>query len=198
MLEKLGVEVRLNTPVTPELCRELKPEVIVAALGAVTSTPAIPGIKGEQVVTAVEAFTAPDLAKGNCLVLGAGTTGLELAIYLASLGKAVQVIEARSAREASAGTYAMQLRKYGITVEYETRAAEILQEGVKVVCGEGEKRIPCDTVINALGMTPLWDAADALRFCAPEFHQIGDCRMSRNLMATTSEAWTAARNIGCF
>ncbi len=198
MLEKLGVEVRLNTPVTPELCRELKPEVIVAAVGAVTSTPAIPGIKGEQVVTAVEAFTAPDLAKGNCLVLGAGTTGLELAIYLASLGKAVQVIEARSAREASAGTYAMQLRKYGITVEYETRAAEILQEGVKVVCGEGEKRIPCDTVINALGMTPLWDAADALRFCAPEFHQIGDCRMSRNLMATTSEAWTAARNIGCF
>ena len=46
-------------------------------------------------------------------------------------------------------------------------------------------------------MKPRWDEADALRFCAAEFYQIGDCRKARNLMATTSEAWTAARNIGC-
>ena len=198
MLEKLGVEVRLNTPVTPALCAEVKPEVIVAALGAVTATPNIPGIAGEKVKTAVEVFSRPELAKGDCLILGAGTTGLELAIYLASLGKKVRIVEARSAREASAGTYAMQLRKYGLTVEYETRAAEVGPEGVRAVSPEGEKRIPCDTVVNALGMTPLWDEADSLRFCAPEFHQIGDCRMARNLMATTSEAWTAARNIACY
>ncbi len=197
MLEKLGVEVRLNTPVTPALCREIKPDAIVAALGAETAVPPIPGIKGEKVITAVAAFTDASLARGKSLILGAGTTGLELAIYLASRGKDVEVIELRSPREAPAGTYAMQLRKYGITVSFETRVLEVLPEGVKVSVGGQEKVIPCDTVINAMGMAPRWDEADSLRFCAPEFYQIGDCLKSRNIMATTSEAWTIARNIGC-
>ena len=195
MLEKLGVEVRLNTPVTPALCAELKPDAVIAALGAVTAAPPIPGLDGAK--DAIAVYTEPSLAKGKCVILGAGTTGLELAIYLASLGKEVRILEARSAREAPAGTYAMQLRNYGLKVEYGVRAAEILPEGVKV-SGETEGIIPCDTVINALGRTPLWDEADALRDCAPEFHQIGDCLKVRNLMATTSEAWTIARNIGCF
>ncbi len=199
MLEKLGVEVRLNTPVTPELCAEIKPDAIVAALGAETAAPPIPGLTGENVRTAVEVFADAGLAKGKSVILGAGTTGLELAIYLASLGKEVRIVEMRSAAEAAgtAGTYAAQLKKYDITVEYGTKADAITPEGVRVRAGEDERIIPCETVVNALGMKPRWDEADTLRFCAPEFYQIGDCLKARNLMATTSEAWTAARNIGC-
>ena len=199
MLEKLGVEVRLNTPVTPELCAELKPDAIVAALGASTAKPPIPGLEGENVKTAVEVFADAGLAKGKSVILGAGTTGLELAIYLASLGKEVRILEMRSASEAAgtAGTYASQLQKYDIKVEYGVKADAILPDGVKASAEGDERFIPCQTVINALGMKPRWDEADALRFCAAEFYQIGDCRKARNLMATTSEAWTAARNIGC-
>lgn len=200
MLEKLGVEVRLNTPVTPELCSELKPDAVIAAMGAVTATPPIPGMGGENSLTAVEVYTDASKAKGKCVILGAGSTGLELAIYLSSLGKEVRVLELRSAREARGGaaTYMNQLNRYGINVEYGTKALEVLPNGIRVVAEDGEKLIECDTVINAMGRRPLWEEADALRNCAPEFHQIGDCRMARNLMATTSEAWTAARNIGCF
>ncbi|MCR4706433.1 MAG: FAD-dependent oxidoreductase, partial [Clostridiales bacterium] len=199
MLEKLGVEVRLNTPVTPELCAELKPDAIVAALGAVTATPPIPGLDGENVKTAVEVFADASLARGKSVILGAGTTGLELAIYLASLGKEVRILEMRSAAETAgtAGTYASQLAKYDLKVEYGVKADAILPDAVKARAGDDERLIPCETVINALGMKPRWDEADALRFCAAEFYQIGDCLKARNLMATTSEAWTAARNIGC-
>ena len=199
MLEKLGVEVRLNTPVTPELCAEIKPDAIVAALGASTAMPPIPGLEGENVKTAVEVFADASLAKGRSVILGAGTTGLELAIYLASLGKEVRILEMRSASEAAgtAGTYASQLQKYDIKVEYGVKADAILPDGVKASAEGDERFIPCQTVINALGMKPRWDEADALRFCAAEFYQIGDCLKARNLMATTSEAWTAARNIGC-
>ena len=200
MLEKLGVEVRLNTPVTPELCRELKPDAVVAALGAVTAKPPIPGIDGKNTLTAVEAYTDAAKAKGKCVILGAGATGLELAIYLSSLGKEVRVLEMRNDRAArgNAATYISQLQKYKITVEYGAKALEILPEGVRVSAEGEEKTVSCDTVINAMGMRPLWEETDALRACAAEFHQIGDCRMARNLMATTSEAWTAARNIGCY
>ena len=193
--KQLGVEVRLNTEVTPALCRALKPDAVVAALGAVTAMPPIPGL--DRAKDAIAVYTDTALARGRCVILGAGTTGLELAIFLAAQGKDVRILEARSAGEAPAGTYAMQLRNHGLKVEYGVRAAELLPEGVRVT-GETEGIIPCDTVINALGRTPLWDEADTLRDCAPEFHQIGDCLKVRNLMAATSEAWTIARNIGCY
>lgn len=199
MLAKSNVDVRLRTEVTPELCKTLKPDVILAAMGAVTMMPPIPGLTGENVKTAIEVFTDSSFAKGKSVILGAGSSGLELAIYLSSLGKEVEVIEMRDARAAAgAATYAGQLAKYGIKVAYDTKAEEILPEGVKVKAAGEEKILPCDTVINALGMKPLWEVADALGVCAPEFHQIGDCRKARDIMASTSEAWTVARNIGCF
>ncbi|MBO4331424.1 MAG: FAD-dependent oxidoreductase, partial [Oscillospiraceae bacterium] len=102
VLTKLGADVRLGTEVTAELCRELRPDVIVAALGSVTAQPPIPGIKGENVITAVDAFSDASLINGKCVILGAGATGLELAIYLASLGKDVRILEKRSAAEAAA------------------------------------------------------------------------------------------------
>ncbi len=197
MLEKLGVEVRLNTPVTPELCRELRPDAVVAALGAAAALPPIPGIRGGSVMDAVDAFADASLITGDCVILGAGSTGLELAVYLASLGKRVRVLEKRSAREAPAGTYAMQLSRYGLKPEYGAEVLEILPEGVRVRIGEEESFLPCAAVINAMGRRPLWDEADALRFAAPEFWQVGDCLKVGNLMAATGDAWTAARNIGC-
>ena len=111
----------------------------------------------------------------------------------------MRILELRSAEEAASGaaTYAAQLAKYDLKVEYGVRADAILPDAVKARAGDDERLIPCDTVINALGMKPRWDEADALRSCAGEFYQIGDCLRARNLMATTSEAWTAARNIGC-
>ena len=200
VLSKLGVEVRLQTEVTPELCRELRPDAIVAALGAVTAMPPIPGLDGGNAVTAVDAFADASLARGSCVILGAGTTGLELAIYLASLGKAVKILEKRSAGEAmdTAAAYAMQLDSCGLRVEYGADVLAVLPEGVRVRSGAEERVLLCDTVINALGRRPLWDEADALRDCAPEFYQIGDCLRPGNLMAATGEAWTAARSIGCF
>ncbi len=200
VLSKLGVDVRLNTEVTPELCAQIRPDAIAAALGAVANTPPIPGLDGENVRTAAEAFADPSAAKGKCVVLGAGLTGLELAIYLGSLGKEVRILELLNEGEAMeiSAAYAREMAKYGLTVEYGVKVEKIHKDCIKVTCAEGKRDVQCDTVLNAMGLRPLWDEADALRDCAPEFYQIGDCLSPRDLMATTSEAWTAARNIGCY
>ena len=58
------------------------------------------------------------------------------------------------------------------------------------------KLYEADTVINALGMAPLRDTADELRFCAPVFHQIGDCLAVKNIHEATTMAHQAAMNIG--
>ncbi|MDR0838950.1 MAG: hypothetical protein LBN99_04835, partial [Oscillospiraceae bacterium] len=62
---------------------------------------------------------------------------------------------------------------------------------------DGEKKtFEADTVIYAVGQAPLWHEADELKFCAPEFHQLGDCLTPKNIRAATKAAFFAASNIG--
>ena len=63
---------------------------------------------------------------------------------------------------------------------------------------EGEKFFEADTVIYAVGQRPMSEAALALRFCAPEFHQIGDCIIPKNITNATGSAFMIARDIGRF
>lgn len=57
------------------------------------------------------------------------------------------------------------------------------------------KLFEAETVIYATGRSPLHAEADALRCCAPEFHQIGDCWMARNIQQATRMAFAVARDI---
>jgi NADPH-dependent 2,4-dienoyl-CoA reductase/sulfur reductase-like enzyme len=196
LLEKLGVEVRLNTHVTPALIEELRPEAVVAAIGAEPFIPPLPGIGGENVFTAAQVFADPEKAKGKTLILGAGKTGLELGIYLRMLGKEAELAEMAPRGEGPGETYEARLEEYALKVRYEARAEEITPRGVVCAAPEGRVTIPADTVVLALGTLPRWEEAAALSGFTGEFCQIGDCREARNLMAATGEAWSAARNIG--
>lgn len=53
-----------------------------------------------------------------------------------------------------------------------------------------------DTVIYAVGQTPLWDEAEKIQCCAPEFYMIGDCQLPSNIERATQTARTVARDIG--
>ena len=55
-----------------------------------------------------------------------------------------------------------------------------------------------DTVIYAIGQKPLYEEASALRYSAPEFYQIGDCNVPKNVTAATSAAYTIAKDIGVY
>jgi 2,4-dienoyl-CoA reductase-like NADH-dependent reductase (Old Yellow Enzyme family)/thioredoxin reductase len=58
-----------------------------------------------------------------------------------------------------------------------------------------KKLVEADTVIYAVGREPLHDEADTLRFCAPEFHQIGDCLTPKNIQHATRMAFAVARDV---
>ncbi|MBR4702343.1 MAG: FAD-dependent oxidoreductase [Oscillospiraceae bacterium] len=196
LLEQLGVEVRLNTPVTPALVEELKPEAIVAAIGAEPKRPPIPGLDGENVFTAADVFEDPEKAKGKTLILGAGKTGLELGIWLRMLGKEVGLVEMAPRGAGPGETYEVRIEEYALNIRYETKVEEITSDGAVCETPEGKVTIPADTVVLALGTSPRWEEAAALSGFTGEFCQVGDCREARNLMAATGEAWSAARNIG--
>ena len=88
----------------------------------------------------------------------------------------------------------IQERKIGVALS--TKAMAIRPDGVEAEDAEGKRFFPADTVIYAVGQKPLSDEAIALNACAPEFYLVGDCLSARSILAATTEAYNAARDIG--
>ena len=96
MIKRAPIDVRLGTEVTPGLADMSGAEVIIAALGAREAVPPIPGIDGANVLGAEEAYMLPGktgAAGSKVIILGGGLVGIELAIFLSSLGRKVTIIE---------------------------------------------------------------------------------------------------------
>lgn len=78
-LDKLGVDVRLNTEATPESVAAMKPDAVISAVGADAFILPVPGVDGSNVLTAEEAY---DRVKSgaplgeNLVVLGGGLGGM--------------------------------------------------------------------------------------------------------------------------
>jgi 2,4-dienoyl-CoA reductase-like NADH-dependent reductase (Old Yellow Enzyme family)/thioredoxin reductase len=200
---KAPIEVRLNTEVTPALAESLRADVIIAALGARPILPKIKGIDGSNVLGAEEVYYHPEKAGKRIAMLGGGLVGAELSIYLAQLGRDVTIIEMLPELNDGGNmlqglSIRQQIKKYGITVHLNTRALEICGNGVVCEGPGGQKLCEVDTVIYAIGQKPLREEADALRFCAPEFYQIGDCLTPRNITEATKSAYNITRDIGRF
>ncbi len=196
MIEKLGIEVKLNTPVNADVVGEINPDAIIMCIGGAPIRPNIPGIDGENVVGVEEAFANPELAKGKVVIVGAGASGTELGIYLKELGKDVTVIEAKA--DAGQGRYKSKIEEVGLVTYAGTAAKEIKADGIVCETAEGEKVLEADTVVLALGIRPLWEEVDALSSFAGEFYQAGDCRAPRNIIEATGEAWSMANLVGRF
>ena len=173
---------------------EINPDALIVAIGGKAIRPNIPGIDGANVLSVEAAFENPELVKGNALIIGAGRSGTELAIYLGELGKKASLIDALP--KVNQSLYLSQIAKYQLVTSAGTKAKEIRADGVLCDTPDGEKFFPADTVILALGVKPLWEEVDALSSFAGEFYQAGDCRKPRNMMDATGEAWTMANLIG--
>ncbi|SHI13318.1 2,4-dienoyl-CoA reductase [Sporobacter termitidis DSM 10068] len=200
---KAAVDVRLNTPVTKALAEAIAPDVIIAALGGRPVVPGIRGIDGKNVLSAEEAYINPEKAGRRVVILGGGLVGVELAIYLAQLGRTVTVVEMLD-RLNDGGNFLhmmglnVELARYHIGVALGTKAAEINEKGVVGQGPDGERLFEADTVVYAVGQRPLDGEAAALSACAPEFYMIGDCSVPKNIAAATSAAYTVARDIGVY
>ncbi|MBW2363797.1 MAG: FAD-dependent oxidoreductase [Deltaproteobacteria bacterium] len=76
-----------NQAVTADFIKEIQPDLLVWATGAVQNVPAIEGLENQHTMTAIDYFKNPQLLKGpRVLVIGAGRTGLEIAEKLGKDG----------------------------------------------------------------------------------------------------------------
>jgi len=196
-----NITLLLNTEANTETAAKYAPDVIIAALGARPVKPAIPGIDGKNVLSAEYAYLNAEDTGKNVVILGGGLVGQELGLYLRQNGREVTILEMQDAPDPGENMLhvrglGFQLKADGVKLVLSTKALAVTESGVEAEGPDGKVFFPADTVIYAVGQRPLYEAADELRFAAPEFYQIGDCLSARTIRAATSEAFITARDIG--
>jgi 2,4-dienoyl-CoA reductase-like NADH-dependent reductase (Old Yellow Enzyme family)/thioredoxin reductase len=179
-LEKAGVEVRLNTEVTPELAGQINPDVLIVAVGSAPHIPPIPGIDGGNVVPADDLYARRNEIGQKVVVLGGGLVGCETAVHFAREGKDVTVVEMLPdlCPDANARHRPLLLAELRKSVDCRTglKAVRVLKDGLVCADKDGnEITFKADTVVLAAGRRPLRAAAGSLRDCAPEVVELGDC-----------------------
>lgn len=195
-----GVEIHLNTEVTPELAEKENADALIVAVGSTPLVPPIPGLDGENVVIVNDYYKQKEKVTDKVVVFGGGLAGCECAIHLGMEGKEVHLVEMRNelAPDANARHRPLLLKeidKY-VTVHTGCRGMEVTKEGI--VCETEEKEqilVPGTSVICALGQRSRTNVVEKLRDCAPYVAVIGDAGKVSTITNAVYEGYHAALDI---
>lgn len=191
-----GVTVLLNTEVTPEYVKQAAPDALIVAIGSDVLVPPIPGIHGENVITAIEAEQHPEKLGKRIAMMGGGLVGAEAACAFAHEGHEVSIIEMKPDVAMEVNSFyrggLMPHVRESAKLYLNTKVKEITPAGVLVENETGAFLVEADTVVNALGLRAPYARADALMDAAEESYLIGDCqRVSMIYKAISEGFWTA-------
>ena len=180
MVEKLGVDIRLNTTADKAYIAGLKPDVLFVATGAKPIVPKIEGMDGGNVIGAIDTYYEPDRVGKKVVMIGGGLVGVETALCLADQGKDVTVIEMTSKAYADANrlhaeAIRLAVEERNVEILTDTKCVAITGEGVIAEAGGEKKLIEADTVVYSVGMKADTDTYAELYDAAPEVYRIGDC-----------------------
>ncbi|MCP4268813.1 MAG: FAD-dependent oxidoreductase [Candidatus Brocadiaceae bacterium] len=85
-IKKLNVKIQTSKKVDLKTIKELKPDVVIDAVGGSPIIPKISGIKGKNVVVAEDVFDNKVNVGKDVVIIGGGTIGCETALYTAKMG----------------------------------------------------------------------------------------------------------------
>ncbi|MBQ9425020.1 MAG: FAD-dependent oxidoreductase [Erysipelotrichaceae bacterium] len=156
-IKAAGVEVKLNTPATPDEVKAIKAEAVFMAAGGKAVRPLIEGI--DRAVTAEDVLAGKAGVKGeNVVIVGGGVTGLETAEYL---GKDHKVTVVEMLDKVGGNLYpsvtmhlAQEIMKTGGTIAKGKALMSVGKDSVTVKDAHSneESAIPADTVVLAMGV----------------------------------------------
>jgi len=197
---KCGAKIILNTEVTAKTVIKENPDVLIIAVGATPVFPEIKGVDSRIVCWAGDVDTGKVETGEKIVVVGAGLTGIESAISLASHGKDVIVIEMLgphtllSEAPMSHRYYLLdRIKEYNIRIIMDTKLDSINEKGISVTGGGKSTDYEADTIILAMGLRPRKEKVNELRRLIPETEVfvVGDCVKPRNIFSANHEAFNA-------
>ena len=202
-LKELKVEIRLNTKATKENIAALTPDTVYVAEGSTPVSLKLPGIEDEKVVNAGDVLSGKEKVGKNCMIIGGGLVGCELALHLQQHGHAVTIVEAlpdilkAGAPMAPMNEWMLRdlINFHGIQLKTNARLLKITQAGAVIEQSEEESELPADSVIIAVGFRSKSTLFEELKFDYDQIYNLGDGKKVRNIRAAIWEAYEVARSL---
>lgn len=194
-MDKLGVEVRLNTEVKD--LQEFKGHHVVIATGSKARVlRRVPG--HERMVEACELLNGEKSVGKSVAIIGGGLTGCEIAYELALKGHDVSIVEMKDDLVSQKGVClanSSYLREWfawkKVPVYLETALKEVKED--RIICADKEGKtieIPCDSVVSSAGYI-----SSPLVTKGKKVHLVGDCLSVGNLKTVIWRAYEVAMKI---
>lgn len=191
-LERLGVEIHLNTHLDAAGLRREQASVVVIATGAEPIRPALAGAHGMTVVTGRDVLERSVAHQGHIVVAGGGCSGAQTAEYLATCGHEVTLIEAEGgiAADVPADERALllgRLHGHGVKLLTDTRLISLARGNIVVNALHETRMLPADMVVMCLGSRPVNALASTLDEDKIAGYVVGDARQPRKVTEAIAE-----------
>lgn len=197
--ERLGAQIRLNTPISKEIIEEVKPHTVFNAIGAKPIVPRIPGSDLPFVVNSHDVLNGISKVSGNVVIVGGGLVGMEVAEYTAQQGCKVTALEMMKEVCADMGMARKSHVLESVAIAGIQTVTEVtvtaIEQGKVIGTKEGQTiEYPCDYAIMAIGSKSL-DGSEIenwTREMGAGYITIGDAGMARRALNAVAEAYEAA------
>lgn len=194
-LEEAQVNVHLNTEFMPELLPDYNPDLLVIAIGAKPFIPAIPGQSSR--ISAMEEILSGELQMQGekVAIIGGGSSGCELAEFLADAGNQVTIIE--QAAQLAFGLENMtrlgllgRVKAKGIGIKTATVVKAIKEDELILYRkkDEQEEILPVDRIVLACGYKADQALYETVKDQVENVYIIGDASAARGVQEALEEA----------
>lgn len=194
-VERLGIEVKLNTEPTPEEIESAGFDVVIACTGSVAKRPPVEGADADGVWTPDDVIQERAELGQKVVVVGGAEVATETAMYLADIGKDVTIItreDTLAKREARAGglhnVHEVHFPDLGYGVlgpvwciydnlspVFQAQTTKVTPNSVTYISKDGEEvTVDCDSVVVTGGYAACIESALKYGTCASEFYLAGD------------------------
>jgi len=201
-LEKLGVTVLMNTPLTAQTVKDGRPDAVIVATGSVPARINISGLDQPFVTTAQDVLEGKTSLGEKVAVIGGGMIGCETANHLAHHGRKPTIIEmlcelAGEEPVAIKRILFQSLKENEVPIYCNSTVTGIREDGsVEIVQGGEQKALgPFETVVLAGGMQPVNNLVAELEGIVGNLQSVGDANSVRTVLEALEEGYEAGLKV---
>lgn len=199
-LQRLRVDVRLNSKASLEVLKEENPYAVILATGSKPLAPEIEGIEGENVFLAEDVLLGKvSMGNGNVAVIGGGFRGCEIAELIAHGGNNTAIVEmapgiASDADYITSGYLVERLEKENVSILTSHQLIKVSKNKILLRDIEKDEEVEksYDKVVLALGGRPNDEILDSVLSHFENVKVIGDLKEPRRIGDAIREGFEKA------
>lgn len=188
-LEKTNVEVVLNKEAQAEEVIAGDWDAVILATGSRPIVPPIPGIDGENVLSAVEVLRDGIALTGKVAVIGGGLVGIETLLHIEETAEKVYCVEMmddilKTATHLFNNDQSLRdrMKESKCELHLSTKTVSVDDKGMVCECNGEKFRIDCDKIVLAIGLRSNNELEEKLWGKVKELRTIGDAAKAPGLV----------------